>query len=1460
MRKKIIALILALSVVLEQTGFAQIAPVTPVPGYLCSIPPVADKFRPIQLRSVTFNPDSRKIDLILDKGDESDPGPINDIALRLYSYFKTGLVLPNSCFWVNLRPDAPDRIIDPELERTDIGRIMLSADVQLKKDIARFTDPSTKEGREYWNNLYRKAETLFGQEDIEIPAVTRPWIVPGEVIIGTSGKGAFIYKASLQVKLEQDWIKGVGSPASGSGGDGVIRDARVREINAYSTQLIKKLIIPKLTREVNSSKRYAPLRQVYYALILAQWVKIRELEAGSRERGVSIRELIDSGDLAGLTSKNKWSKLDYYKSYRDSFERGEYNTRDEISTPQGIIIRQYASGGMDFAAGRVVEIPSTAADFFTASGMFENVALDEALWPGQIKAAGEVSVEGMRAIMQKRAEEYLDFHESGLFRTVVEDLSAEELSDLYLRASGERRDLIDFYRQIDSGNFDEADVEWDKLSLRDLHVLTDSMRFLPESREGISTLSRSLMFNSFDNAGRASRNTIFSIMSKAVLLTLMGTAVVSGLSPDIEPARGSPDGQTAQGTYDGHQLLSASMKSLTQAYDGLIESPEEDALIPGSVNPVNTGNLDYVLKSMSGLPVRTVGSPENEAASLFIERVLEVHGFGPALDAGSVDAFNAKDPYAIHSYLNEIPLYVAAVIPGKDLSLPVEIVSMHFDGIFSGEDDNASGVAAGLEIARLLSALEPERTVYIVFTNAEETGFLGSDFFSRYLLSQGLQAGHVVEVDTIGQSHYTLGQMANPEVWALPLGNSSADNFLDTGTLSGFSLQKDPYSRYIPRDASIYHEYFQDKVVAISGLSYEEAGLESSPSTEHTWASLMHTPADKGLVNRSLLADTTFWLADIVARQSGLPGGIIDTPHSEPLERSVEPIKVEKDEGESILTREMARRNIEFNITSNFTATSDETEMFLEWWDYLSARFPKTQDYINRIDYGFRDRYNPGFASFKGDRINIQVEFGNFPAAWNRVSNPRGGGLFFDQRVMWTHELFHSMIDTDWWRDVVMADHLYDDPYGSFLTSHEVYLTDGALYVLTGDVMHEGLYSENDFELVGDDLVSTIAHIDLSETYQQRLEYWQTYLRAAGINEKIQPLNIADYNSIDLYGSNDADKGSARDSAQRDGGYFEQNGKIAAEMPMIDETAKIAISIARHIKNGEYDAIVMSGDSSILPYRLVHAAWKRISPDPLKIYALDGNENARLYRSGNLSDRVRTLDSLITKISADIGRKPENILYIDTHWLTGSKRDYIEHVNWNSSLKVKINYAVFASPKSVADDFIGKIDQRYCEYIASLADSISGRAWRSKHSDLNDPQALAEKESLLDKDDLDRLRAVEDAINRASSLGGVDFSIINMAERPGVSVSADSFDLDRIAARSGITDLDSAWNRIEKDIQGKEIPYVRIKEYVAVCKSRPGADKNLAVAAVCLFNILKIEEDNALPTDPRLKELLFYVG
>ena len=329
-----------------------------VPGYMARlIPP--EIFNPVQIRAISFDPSSEKLSLFLDSGDTKAELAAKDTATasELYKYFQVGLRLPNNLFWVNLRPDSPQDIIDPYLEQTDIGRILLAADLQLKKDLALFTSPDRPEGKQYWDKLYVKAESLFGQTDMEIPTFTRPWIVPGEIIIRESADGAYIYKAGLQVMLEQDYLKD--SPFFS------ITDPKQQEMNAYSSELLRAEILPKLTREINSAKRYAALRQVYYSLVLAQWFKQK-----AKGQANAYAQAIDTKDLADLTAQSAWSKDTYYNAYKKSFSEGEYKKEEQVSTSSGLVIRTYFSGGVNMMDGGSAEfkIPAgRSGDLFTST-------------------------------------------------------------------------------------------------------------------------------------------------------------------------------------------------------------------------------------------------------------------------------------------------------------------------------------------------------------------------------------------------------------------------------------------------------------------------------------------------------------------------------------------------------------------------------------------------------------------------------------------------------------------------------------------------------------------------------------------------------------------------------------------------------------------------------------------------------------------------------------------------------------------------------------------------------------------------------------------------------------------------------------------------------------------------------------------------------------------------------------
>jgi hypothetical protein len=223
-----------------------------------------------------------KYRFILDVGEETAVSARTRPATvkRLIDYFLIGLRLPDGSFWVNLRPDRPDDIIDPSFERTELGKVFLEADVMLKKDMAAMTDPATVTGRQYWNRLYAKADRIYKGEDCSVPSIIRPWIVPGRIVMKHNGREARIEKAGLKVMVESDYIRQMrvcGRSPAGSGADNVqpsgTDDSRMEELNEYAAALVKKTGHPW----PGARDQYVPaVREAaagYYSLVLAQYLK-----------------------------------------------------------------------------------------------------------------------------------------------------------------------------------------------------------------------------------------------------------------------------------------------------------------------------------------------------------------------------------------------------------------------------------------------------------------------------------------------------------------------------------------------------------------------------------------------------------------------------------------------------------------------------------------------------------------------------------------------------------------------------------------------------------------------------------------------------------------------------------------------------------------------------------------------------------------------------------------------------------------------------------------------------------------------------------------------------------------------------------------------------------------------------------------------------------------------------------
>lgn len=134
---------------------------------------------------------------------------------------------------------------------------------------------------------------------------------------------------------------------------------------------------------------------------------------------------------------------------------------------------------------------------------------------------------------------------------------------------------------------------------------------------------------------------------------------------------------------------------------------------------------------------RAFASPEEEQAAAYIVKQLRLAGLKPPPGWDDpIQTFSLKR--------GQLARNVVFAVRGSDPALDSEwiVLGAHYDHlgvrdgvIYPGADDNASGVAGMIEVAKTLQAHRRDlgRSVLICFFTGEERGFLGSRHFGRYM-------------------------------------------------------------------------------------------------------------------------------------------------------------------------------------------------------------------------------------------------------------------------------------------------------------------------------------------------------------------------------------------------------------------------------------------------------------------------------------------------------------------------------------------------------------------------------------------------------------------------------------------------------------------------------------------------------------------------------------------------------
>ncbi|MFJ7195017.1 MULTISPECIES: hypothetical protein [unclassified Streptomyces] len=271
---------------------------------------------------------SMKADMMPDPDNNPGFGGEARMTLASDSLF-TWLALTPEKFWVNLNPDQPDKIMDSSFAKTDAGRVLLEADLEMKHDFAAAINPEKFDSaKRFWDNAPRRDGMPCFPE-------VRLWIEPEPAQVREQDGGIYILDAPLKVSTEwmdMDWsVPGA-------------RECKLTDPEKRASEtLLRTNVMPEVDRRVNNDPKYADLRRVYTSRVAAEWIRLQDAK-----KETDFRPIINSNkvDRWPLRAPNEtWTKQGTYERYMKSLREGV----EWFKLEYGGQVYNQGVGGVDFS-------------------------------------------------------------------------------------------------------------------------------------------------------------------------------------------------------------------------------------------------------------------------------------------------------------------------------------------------------------------------------------------------------------------------------------------------------------------------------------------------------------------------------------------------------------------------------------------------------------------------------------------------------------------------------------------------------------------------------------------------------------------------------------------------------------------------------------------------------------------------------------------------------------------------------------------------------------------------------------------------------------------------------------------------------------------------------------------------------------------------------------------------------
>jgi hypothetical protein len=146
-------------------------------------------------------------------------------------------------------------------------------------------------------------------------------------------------------------------------------------------------------------------------------------------------------------------------------------------------------------------------------------------------------------------------------------------------------------------------------------------------------------------------------------------------------------------------------------------------LIKDFISRIDVPSIKSDVETLSNYKTRLAGTPDNQKATAQVKGIFAALGY-------SISEYCYRDGACS----------IVADKAGDGSSSDVIMIMGHLDSVgknFAGADDNASGTAVLLEIARVLKDYGNKKTLRFFATNGEEGGLYGAEHYAKLLTNSG---------------------------------------------------------------------------------------------------------------------------------------------------------------------------------------------------------------------------------------------------------------------------------------------------------------------------------------------------------------------------------------------------------------------------------------------------------------------------------------------------------------------------------------------------------------------------------------------------------------------------------------------------------------------------------------------------------------------------------------------------